>query len=502
MQLFPLAFLAVAVAAAFEFPLPTFHEENHVLVLTDADFDDAILTHDTLLVNFCSKTSPFCGMVQPEFRDAAKRLVDIDPALRLATVDAGTNPKTPALYNLDKFPVFKLFRGHNDPRTVRDYSGDLSAHGIAEWMQEHSKPLVKVVTTVEEVEALRDKFSVVLLAHLDEIDGEMHQELELVAEHDRVSVVCATTDGSLHPGIDQVGGAVLFKAFDERLAIFDGVFTFDALSAFLRRHKFPMLSVLTAENGPSLMAPSNPSRLLLVTHLDEPTYPSIADAVTAAAFHSRQEIVHVVVPISESSRHILDHFGLDEDEDVPALVLMNAPKSQSFRFPLYGNNLIHNHKMVEPLLVEFEAKYLRGDLVPDAPPPEKLRPNLYTHVNAGAYEMGVLERDDVDALVFFFTPSCEICPALRAVFHQVAVAFMTVPTIHFGEVDGSVNKVAQPRRGKPLYPAIYFYPAKDRAHIVEYVGVVTVEAISDYLKVHARKFSLDGQIYGKRYDAI
>ncbi|KAF0736480.1 hypothetical protein Ae201684_007493 [Aphanomyces euteiches] len=250
------------------------------------------------------------------------------------------------------------------------------------------------------------------------------------------------------------------------------------------------------------MAPSNPSRLLLLTHLDEPTYPSIADAVTAAAFHSRQEIVHVVVPISETSRHILDHFGLDEDEDVPALVLMNAPKSQSFRFPLYGNNLIHNHKMVEPLLVEFEAKYLRGDLVPDAPPPEKLRPNLYTHVNAGAYEMGVLERDNVDALVFFFTPSCEICPALRAVFHQVAVVFMTVPTIHFGEVDGSVNKVAQPRRGNPLYPSIYFYPAKDRAHIVEYVGVVTVEAISDYLKVHARKFSLDGQIYGKRYDAI
>ena len=67
---------------------PDFEEENDVLVLTNDDFDLALSTFDTLLVEFYAPWCGHCKNLAPEYEQAAAALRKHDPPLRIAKVDA------------------------------------------------------------------------------------------------------------------------------------------------------------------------------------------------------------------------------------------------------------------------------------------------------------------------------------------------------------------------------------------------------------------------------
>lgn len=52
--------------------------ENNVLVLTDDDFDEAVMQYDHLLLEFYAPWCSHCKQLAPEFEAAAKTLRDQD----------------------------------------------------------------------------------------------------------------------------------------------------------------------------------------------------------------------------------------------------------------------------------------------------------------------------------------------------------------------------------------------------------------------------------------
>lgn len=104
-------------------------EEDGVMVLTDANFDDAIKDNEFILVEFCnvvhfSKCStvihvivisdaPWCGhckALAPEYAKAAATLKSDKSSIKLGKVDTTVEQKLGEKYEIRGYPTLKFFK--------------------------------------------------------------------------------------------------------------------------------------------------------------------------------------------------------------------------------------------------------------------------------------------------------------------------------------------------------------------------------------------------------
>ena len=70
-----------------------FTYEDGVVVLTDANFDDASVKFNEFLVDFYAPWCGYCQALQPEFEAAANTLLMQGSRVTLAKVDMNENPE-------------------------------------------------------------------------------------------------------------------------------------------------------------------------------------------------------------------------------------------------------------------------------------------------------------------------------------------------------------------------------------------------------------------------
>ena len=110
------------------------------LISTDASFADDVLNNPYIVM--VAYTAPWCGhckRLEPEWQQAAASLARQSYArnsVRMVWVDATTNPKLTAKYQVKGYPTIKIFPGTSDTKKTaadaKDYQGERTAAAMVQ----------------------------------------------------------------------------------------------------------------------------------------------------------------------------------------------------------------------------------------------------------------------------------------------------------------------------------------------------------------------------------
>lgn len=123
-------FIALLALIAISSVQCVIEEEDDVMVLTDANFDEAINGNEFILVEFYAPWCGHCKKLTPEFAGAAKTLKAAEKPVALGKVDATENKECSGKFEIKGFPSLKFFNNG----TAIDYNGGRTNAEIVSWV--------------------------------------------------------------------------------------------------------------------------------------------------------------------------------------------------------------------------------------------------------------------------------------------------------------------------------------------------------------------------------
>lgn len=109
-------------------------KENLVLILTKANFEEAIKDKNVLVV-FYSPQCGYCKAFEPEFNKAADILAKENSEFVLGKVDGTVEKDLANQYNIKGYPTLKFFQNGK----VSDYTSKRNADDIVAWLKKQTK---------------------------------------------------------------------------------------------------------------------------------------------------------------------------------------------------------------------------------------------------------------------------------------------------------------------------------------------------------------------------
>lgn len=478
-------------------------EEENVLVLTDDNFEEVISSNDILLVEFYAPWCGHCKSLAPEYAKAAATLKENDPPIRIAKVDATAHTKVGEKYGIQGFPTLKLFQGSLDAADVKDYDGGRTAPDIEKWMIKKSGPSVVIVTDQAEIDTAKEGNDVVLVAYFEDLTGDEKATFEKIASMDENCLYLATSSADIAKSNKKsFPGLTLYKKFDEGIMEYEGEFTQDEISAFVKENSLPLIMTFSQEKASVIFGGEVNVHLLMFADQEKEYFSSFEKQAKIAAKENKGKLLHIFIPLSED--RIMDYFGFKKD-DLPAIMLVNmASGMKKFSYTSKGDDLIA--AMDGDLgadLIAFEASYFEGTLKPSlksAEPTDDSDEAVKVMTGKTFAERVIESKQDV--LLEFYAPWCGHCKNLAPKYEELAEKLDGVDSIMIAKMDATENEVDHPNVDVQGFPTILFFPANDKANPVVYDGARDVDGMMEYLKANAATFELEGESHGVAHEEL
>ena len=163
-------------------------EEEFVVTLTDANFNDFIQTRDRTLVEFYAPWCGHCKALAPKYEEAARILSGENSPTALAKMDATENPEASSKFEIQGYPTLILFENG----IPTNYKGGREVDDIVEWVKDRDTPPYDIITH-EQFENMRSKV----------IDLEVQPEREyeifgFVRKGSKRGLLLPTSDANAH----------------------------------------------------------------------------------------------------------------------------------------------------------------------------------------------------------------------------------------------------------------------------------------------------------------
>jgi protein disulfide-isomerase A4 len=112
------------------------NEGDPVLAVTSDNFTQVVEGEPIILVEFYAPWCGHCKALAPEYKVAARELLKHDPPIPLAKIDATSNEDLARKYDIDGYPIMKVFRNG----VPYEYEGSRKADGIVDYMKKQARP--------------------------------------------------------------------------------------------------------------------------------------------------------------------------------------------------------------------------------------------------------------------------------------------------------------------------------------------------------------------------
>lgn len=458
--------LAVFVASAYG----EYKEEEDVLVLTTANFEEAIAEFKFVLVEFYAPWCGHCKSLAPEYATAAGTLKGEGSEIRLAKVDATEESELAEKYQVRGYPTIKFFRNG----APSEYQGGRQAPDIVNWLKKKTGPPAAAIADVDAAKAAIEKDDVVVCGFFknQESDG-AKAFLEVAASMDDIPFIVTSEDAVFGEYKVDNEAVVLFKKFDEgRNDLSEGL-TADAIRDFINGNSLPTVIEFTQESAQKIFGGEVKNHLLLFVSSKDEKFDDLMANYKKAAVDFKGKVLFIYIDIeNEDNQRILEFFG------------MKAADCPSYRYINLGEDMTKykpdNDDVTPEAVTGFVQSVLDG----------KIRPHLMSEdvpedwdkksvkVLVGKNFAEVARDENKDVFVEFYAPWCGHCKQLAPIWDELGDKFADRDDVVIAKMDSTANEVEDVK--VQSFPTLKFFP-KGSQEIVDYSGERTLEALEKYV---------------------
>jgi len=471
------AFLAVSAKAEIE-------TDEDVLVLTEDNFEEAVSSHDLLLVEFYAPWCGHCKALAPEYAKAAGILKE--DGISIAKVDATEHRGLGEKYGIQGFPTLKLMKGDK----VSDYNGGRKAQDIVDFMKKRAGPVAVDVSNVAELKAFTEANPTGVVGYVSGKDSEDGKLFLSIADGDEKNVYAITTDAGAakEAGLSDTGSLIITSEEGKFTLAFADMESED-IEKWMFGHSLPLFLEYSQEKAGSIFGGAINVHTIAFFDDESDDFEKQKATMLEVGAEFRTESVFIYIPKSEN--RILSVFDLTED-DVPALCIADMRGGSMKKF-IYEGEL--NAKDISA----WEKSFFDGELKPKLksaePKPEDLEGDVKVVTGKSFNEIVVDNTNDV--LVEFYAPWCGHCKSLEPKYNELGALYAGIDTVTIAKMDATENEVDHPGVDVTGFPTLLFFPGNDKQNVVPYKGAREVEALSDFIvqtatnKVDVSKFDFE-----------
>lgn len=462
-----LAILAFSVYAEVE-------EDEGVLVLTDANFDEELKNHEKILIEFYAPWCGHCKKLAPEYVSAAASLKEKGVEVRLAKVDATEEKELGSRFEIKGFPTLKWFVNG----VPTEYNGGRTADEIVNWIVKKSGPPTSSITAEEiEKEAESSKLFVVFFG---EEGSEEFKAFETAASGDDKFQYRHVFDSSVATpeGVSRPGVAV-YRNFDEPIVAFEGDFTATAIGAFVTGASVPTFIEFSDEYIEPIFQSQSPALFFFHDSSDEQN--KIKDVVEKAATEHKGRIIFAHSGVSEGIQQRLAEFVGTTEEDLPRLLTLGFNPSGIDKYVYDGDLATLTVEDIDKFLTQYESgelsKFLKSEDIPEAnDEPVKVVVGKSFNDFVGG---------DQEVLLEFYAPWCGHCKSLEPKYIELAEELKEVDGLVIAKIDATANEVESVQvQG---FPTIKFFP-KGSSTPIDFEGDREVEGFKKFLEENSEYY--------------
>lgn len=404
--------------------------------------------------------APWCGRsaeLMPRFAEAANYFKEMGSTLLLAKVDAERYTKAASSLGIKGFPTLLLFVNG----TAIPYTGGFSTEEIVTWARKKTGVPVIRISSVTEANGFLKKHSVFTVGLFEKFEGPDYEEFVKAATSDNEIQFVETSSTEianiLFPDIKPTTIFLgLVKSEPERYTSFEDSFKVDKILQFLDDNKFPLVTILTELNSPSVYSSSNKLQVYVFAEADD--LKKLLEPVQNVARKFKSKIMFVFVDVKEENlaKPFLTLFGLEESEDT---VVTAFDYKISFKYLLESDP-------TPAKIEEFCSGILHGTLSPfykSQPIPDKKEALILTIVGKTFDDLVLSSPKNI--ILEVHTPWCFSCETTSKQVEKLAKHFKGMENLIFARIDVSANE--HPKLQVDDYPTLLFYPADDKSNPIK-----------------------------------
>jgi len=459
--------LAILMSVAL---VSCFPDEEGVLVLGEDNFDEAIKTHDQILVEFYAPWCGHCKKIAPEYASAAQALQKDTPPIFLAKVDATIHKNLATRFGIEGFPTLKLFTNG----TPSEYNGGRTESEIISWMRKKTGPSTKTLTTAAEVEDFHKGSEAALVlfssesAHLD-IFGKVAK-----SHDDLLFATCGSEECLSHYNVKS-GNVVLFKKFDEGRNDYTAEVTEEALNAFISAHSSPLVMKFDEKSAQLIFGKATPGLFLYRDSNSEQTA-EFDKLLTNIARNLKGKLQVVLTDVKEGlETRLAEYIGITA-KDLPS-VRIHDTRTDLKKYTMTGDITEEN---INKFVSDWESGKLSATLKSEEIPTTQEGDVV---VLVGKSFNDIVMDPTKDVLVEFYAPWCGHCKKIAPIYDELAKNLKHNTNLVIAKMDSTANEVESVSiQG---FPTIKFWPANNKQAPMDFNEDRTVEGFTKFLQKHS-----------------
>jgi protein disulfide-isomerase A1 len=440
--------------------------EDHVLVLTDENFDATIKQYPNILVEFYAPWCGHCKKLAPEYSGAAEVLKA--EGVPLAKVDCTVQKETAEKFKIQGFPTLKFFSNGVDS----EYQGGRTKSDIVAWMRKKTGPASKELKTVSEVEDFfKGEEAIVLLVGQEGFEnyGNYAKSIE-----DVNFVHCFAQECLSNYNVSS-GTVVVLKKFDDKRNDLAPGYSFDSFKSFLETKTKPMIMSFNEKCAQHIFGKSVPG-LFLYYDKTSSNAEALLSILREVAPLVKDKIQVIATGITEGLEQRLAEYVGVKDSDLPSVRIADT-RSELKKYNMSGEISTDN---ILNFVKDWEAGRLKVTLKSE-PVPTSQPDAVFTLVGT-TFESVVFDQSK-DVLVEFYAPWCGHCKKIAPIYEEVAQKLKHNTNLVIAKMDSTANETEHVSiQG---FPTIKFWPAGNKSKALDFEGDRTVEGFIEFLTKHS-----------------